>query len=312
MSNDLIPHNLKKKVRLSRYTTFKIGGPADYFFVAKNEEALISVLKWAKKSHIPYYIIGEGSNILVSDEGFRGLVIQIKNNEFTISGREIMCGAGLPLRELVQRSLTKNLAGLENLTGIPGTIGGAIYGNAGAFGHSISEFVKRVEFLDPVSLKIKSCSRKDCQLGYRNSIFKDRPVIILSAVFQLSILKNRKEVLDTVKKIRLVRLHHPSRNCAGSIFKNIPVRQGDKILSKVPPLCMQYGEIKTACLIQELGLKGKRIGGAAISEKHTNFIINRNKATAKNVLDLMDLIRREVYEKYKLVLETEIQFVGFK
>lgn len=297
---------------LKKYTTFKIGGPADYFFTAKNKKDIIKAVGVAQDLKLPYYILGGGSNVLVADSGFRGLVIQIANQKLECRGREIHCGAGLALGALIQKSLNQGLAGLENLSGIPGTVGGAIYGNAGAFGHSIGEFIKRVEFLDPRSLKIKTYSRQDCQFGYRDSVFKKKPMIIWGASFALPFLKDQEKIFAQIKKIKLVRVRHPWRNCAGSVFKNIPVKQGDEILHKVLSVCARYGEIKIACLIEKLGLKGKRIGGAEISEKHTNFIINRGGAKAKDVLDLIDLVRKRVYKEYKLVLETEIQFVGFR
>ncbi|TSC52617.1 MAG: UDP-N-acetylmuramate dehydrogenase [Parcubacteria group bacterium LiPW_72] len=322
---------------LKKYTTFKIGGPADYFFTAKSKKDIIKAVGVAQDLKLPYYILGGGSNVLVADSGFRGLVIQIANQELECRGREIHCGAGLTLGALIQKSLNQGLAGLEDLSGIPGTVGGAIYGNAGAFGHFIGEKVKTVWVLDPKHSQVKVYTQKECQFGYRESVFKRNHNIILDADFVFEPAPDKKRILKKIERAQAVRARHPYKNCAGSVFKNIPFhgyarlswlrqifrqsrglqsegsseKQGERFLKNVPSECVQYGEIKAACLIEKLGLKNKMMGGAAISEQHANFIVNKREAKAKDVLDLIDLVRKKVYKKYRIVLETEIQFVGF-
>ncbi|MFA4880876.1 MAG: UDP-N-acetylmuramate dehydrogenase [Candidatus Doudnabacteria bacterium] len=327
---------------LKKYTTFKIGGPADYFFTAKNKKDIIKAVGIAQDLKLPYYILGGGSNVLVADSGFRGLVIQIANQELECRGREIHCGAGLALGALIRESLNQGLAGLEDLSGIPGTVGGAIYGNAGAFGHFIGEKVKTVWVLDPKHSQVKIYTQKECQFDYRKSVFKRNHNIILDADFVFEPAPDKERILKKIERAKAVRARHPYKNCAGSVFKNIPFhgyarlqsrglqsegrsdpegssdpkgsseKQGERFLKNMPSECVQYGEIKAACLIEKLGLKNKMMGGAAISQKHANFIVNEREAKAKDVLDLIDLVRQRVYEKYGLVLETEIQFVGFE
>lgn len=315
---DIFSESLKKELAglrisedLKKYTTFKIGGPADYFFTAKNKKDIIKAVGVAQNLKLPYYILGGGSNVLVADSGFRGLVIQIANQELKCRGREIHCGAGLALGALIRESLNQGLAGLEDLSGIPGTVGGAIYGNAGAFGHFIGEKVRTVWALDPKHSRVKVYAQKECQFDYRESAFQKNHNIILDALFVFEPAPHKKIILEKIERTKAARARHPYKNCAGSVFKNIPLKQGERFLKNAPSECVQYGEIKAACLIEKLGLNNKTMGGAAISRKHANFIVNQREAKAKDVLDLIDLVRQRVYEEYGLVLETEIQFVGF-
>jgi len=291
---------IQKNIPLAPYTTFKIGGPAKYFYVAKTEEDLIGVIKLAKKLKLPFFVLGGGSNLLVSDKGYEGLVINFQFSIFNFQKNKIVAGAGLPLGKLVNISMGKELTGLEWAAGIPGTVGGAIVGNAGAFGKSMGNIVKEVEALDFKTLKRKKLKNKDCKFGYRDSIFKrKRNLIILSAIFQLrkgnknEIQKKMKEYLNCRKSKQP--LNFPS---AGSIFKN--------------PSGFSAGE-----LIEKCGLKGKKIGNVKISEKHANFFINLGNggnlpaARAKDVIKLIKLIKKKVKNKFKIDLEEEIQLLGF-
>lgn len=257
--------NFRKNISLKKYTTFQIGGKAKYFFVAKTKTDLISAIKMAKKMNLPFFIFGGGSNLLVSDKGFNGLVIK----------------TGKPLALYV-------LKGLEWAAGIPGTIEGAVYGNAGAFGKSMKDVVKTVEVFDTRTGKIKFFKNKDCKFGYRDSVFKKKKnLIILSVKIKLkkSDPKKIKEHLKQRKEKQL--LGYAS---VGSIFVN--------------PKGLTAGE-----LIEKCGLKGKRIGNVKISEKHANFIVNLGKGKAKDVKKLINLIKKEVKKKFKINLEEEIQFL---
>jgi UDP-N-acetylmuramate dehydrogenase len=312
---------VQRNVFLKNYTTFKIGGKAKYFFAAKNKEGLIKAVSMAKKFELPFFILGGGSNLLVADEGFKGLVIklQITNYKLQIKSKclnpKIYVEAGVSLASLVSEATKNNLTGLEWAAGIPGTIGGAIYGNAGAFEKSIGDVVKSVEVLDiqrskfPISnfqfpnkfqipnpkFKTKILKNRDCKFGYRDSIFKhNRNLIILSAEFQLKKGKKReierkiKEFLDY--RMETQPLSFPS---AGSVFKN-------------------PSGFSVAWLIEKCGLKGKMIGKAKISEKHANFIINLGGAKAKDVKKLINLIKKKVKKNFGITLEEEIQYLGFE
>ncbi len=289
---------IQKDVSLKDYTTFKVGGPAKYFFVARTKEDLIKAVKVAKKLKLPLFILGGGSKLLVSDKGFEGLVIKIQNSKFKIQNEnskgKIFCEAGILLSFLVSVAAKKSFTGLEWAIGIPGTAGGAIYGNAGAFGKSMAEIVKEVEAIDIKNLKIKKLKNKECKFGYRDSIFKRKKnLIILSVNLQLE-KGDKKEIKKKIREYLKYRketqpLNFPS---AGSIFKN--------------PSGFSAGE-----LIEKCHLKGKRIGNAQISKKHANFILNLGNAKAEDIEKLIKLAKKEVKNKFGIELKEEIQFLGF-
>ena len=296
----LLP-KIQRNVLLRHYTTFKIGGPAKYFFVAKTKKDLIKAVKVAKKINLPFFILGGGSNLLVSDEGFDGLIIKIKNQNLKIKNANqkskiIEAEAGVSLSQLVSVSLKNSLTGLEWAVGIPGTVGGAIWGNAGAFGKSMKDIIKSVKVLEVKNKKskIKNLTNRDCRFGYRDSIFKKNPnLIILSTEIKLE-KGNKKEIKEKMKENLTYRkqtqpLSFPS---AGSIFKN----PKDYFAAK---------------LIEKTGLKGKKIGNAQISKKHANFIVNLKRAKAIDVIQLINLVKKEVKKKCGIDLKEEIQYLGF-
>jgi len=281
------------KILLAPLTSFKIGGPADYFFVAKNKKGLIKAVKWAQKEDCLFFILGRGTNLLISDNGFPGLVIKCAFSKISFSSKKIEVEAGVPLAQILQFSIKNNLTGLEWLVGIPGSIGGAIYNNVGAFGHSIEEIVKKIKFLNIKNFEIKTISDADCDFRYRQSIFKKhKELIILSAELKLGkgkkeeIRKKIKEYLNQRRKTQ------PLGLSAGCIFKNLP-------------------SLSAGWLIEQCSLKGFQLGEAEISKQHANFIINHGKATAKQVRSLIDFIKQKVKMKFGLNLEEEIEYLGF-
>jgi len=282
------------KILLAPLTTFKIGGPSQYYFQAENKPDLIEAIKWAKQKETPFFILGSGSNILVSDQGFKGLVIKCQMSAIKCQKQGLIyAGAGLPLNKLLEFSIKKGLAGLECLVGIPGTLGGAIRGNAGAFNHSISDFIKKVEVFNSKTLKVEEKDVKECKFAYRESIFKQRKdLIILGAEIQLE--KGKRE--ESKNKIRGYlqkrRKTQPKEPSAGCIFKNPP-------------------GLSAGWLIEQCGLKGFQLGKAEVSKQHADFIVNHKKATAQQVMGLIDFIKRKVKAKFGLDLEEEIEYVGF-
>jgi UDP-N-acetylmuramate dehydrogenase len=234
--------------------------------------------------------------------------IQKENSKF-----KIVCGAGLPLMKLVLKCSKIGATGLENLAGIPGTLGGAIWGNAGAFGREIGDLVEKVKVLELKNskLKIKELKKKDCKFGYRESIFKKKKNwIILEAILRLK-KGNKREIREKIKKILKLRrekqpLEFPS---AGSVFKNVPVKDLPKKIRKKFKDKIKDGFLPVGFLIDIAGLKGYRIGGAKISEKHANFIVNLGKAKAKDVLELIKLIKRKIKRKFGIELKEEIQII---
>jgi len=312
--------NFQRNVLLSYYTSFRIGGPAKYFFVAKNSSQLKKAIKFAHKNNLKFFILGGGSNLLVSDKGFDGLVIKIQSSKFKVQNfssnfKIIYTDAGAKLNDLVKFSVHKGLIGLEWAVGIPGTIGGAIYGNAGAFSHSISELVEEVKVLDLKSKRELIYKNKDCQFGYRESIFKkNRNLVIISAN-----LKFKKAKKDYIKRLMQKYLNQKKKTqplefySAGCIFKNFFIDNDFKKIKGIKEIekFKKYGFIPSAYLIEKCGLKGKRIGEAMVSKKHSNFIVNLKNAKAKDVIALINLIKKEVRKKFNIKLEEEIEYLGF-
>jgi len=291
---------MKENVLLKNYTTFKIGGPAKYFLIAKTKEDLVNALKFSKESKVPVFIFGGGSNILVSEKGFNGLVIKIDIDQIGFNGNKAVVGAGVNLTKLAYDSAEKGLSGLEWAAGIPGaTIGGSIYGNAQAFGTKISDIVESVQALNLKTLEVESFTKEECRFSLKNSLFKEnKNYIIIFATLKFE-NKNRKEIQEKIKEFLNYRKEkHPSSlPNAGSVFVNPEMKiENKKLLEKFPELeeFNKKGTIAAGYLIAKAGLVGKKIGGAQISQIHANFIINTGGATSKDVLDLIKLAKEKV------------------
>ena len=320
---------IKKNISLSKYTSFKIGGPAKYFCVVENNEEIKEALEFAGKNKLKVFVLGGGSNLLISDEGFDGMVIRIMNYELRIKDNNIICGAGLSLMKLVSESVKNNLTGLEWAAGIPGTVGGAIVNNAGAFGKCMGDVVESVKILEyktpPFakgaggisSLDVKKLNNKQCNFSYRSSLFKEeKKYIILSVVLKLekgNQNKSKKIITEILKSRREKQpLEYPS---AGSVFKNLVVANEHfkKLKKEFPELnkIAKNNTIPAGWLIEQIeGLKGKKIGGAMVSEKHCNFIVNFNNAKAEDVVILISLIKQKVRNKFGIQLREEIEYVS--
>ncbi len=325
---------IQKNIFLSKYTTFKIGGPAKFFCVVENIDEIKEALEFAEKNKLKIFVLGGGSNLLISDKGFDGLVIRIMNQELGIKNNKIFVGSGLSLAKLVGESVKNNLTGLEWVAGIPGTVGGAIANNAGANGKCMEDILDEVEVITihfakmvegilgtgitNYELRITKLGNKQCKFSYRNSIFKEeKKYIILSVVLKLekgSEKESRKIITEILKsKKEKQPLKYPN---AGSIFKNPEVddKHLEDLIEKYPELAniAKNNIIPTGWLIEQIeGLKGKKIGGAMISEKHCNFIVNTGNAKAEDVVILISLIKQKVRDKFGVQLKEEIEYVGF-
>ncbi len=282
---------IKENVLLAPLTTFDIGGPAFWFITAENKKEILEAIKASRELEIPFFILGGGSNILIADQGFPGLVIRVKNEGLTIKGTKITAEAGLPLAKLVESAQKNLLSGLECCVGVPGTVGGAVCGNAGTREEWIGQIIEGVSIIDKKN-KIAHLNNRDCKFSYRESRFKNNPQeIILEADFLLK--KEKKEIIEQkIKSFLEARGKQPKGKSAGSVFKNPP---GDS----------------AGRLIDQADLRGKKIGQAQISEKHANFIINTGGAKAQEVLELIRLAQKTVKEKFNVNLELEIKLVGF-
>ena len=278
---------------MSRHTTFKIGGPADYFLMPDKGTDVGRIVKICKESGIPYFILGNGSNLLVGDGGYRGAVIQIYKNmsSVTVEGTEIIAQAGALLSSVAAAAKNASLTGFEFAGGIPGTMGGAVVMNAGAYGGEMKDVLTEVTVMDDEG-EIITLPADKLELGYRTSIIKTAGYIVLEAKLQLK--EGAPEVIrETMKDLTIRRttkqpLEYPS---AGSTFKR--------------PEGYFAGK-----LIMDSGLAGYQVGGAQVSEKHCGFVINAGGATARDVRTLMDDVRDVVYKKYGVTLEPEVKFLG--
>lgn len=278
---------------MSQHTTFKIGGPADYFLMPDKGEDVGRVIKICKEKEIPYFILGNGSNLLVGDGGYRGAVIQIYRNmsSVTVEGNEITAQAGALLSAVAAAAKNASLTGFEFAGGIPGTIGGAVVMNAGAYGGEMKDVLTEVTVMNAEG-DIFTLPTEELELGYRTSIIKTAGYIVLEAKIRLK-EGNPEVIRETMKNLTIRRttkqpLEYPS---AGSTFKR--------------PEGYFAGK-----LIMDSGLAGYQVGGAQVSEKHCGFVINAGGATARDVRTLMDNVRDIVYKKYGVTLEPEVKFLG--
>ena len=280
---------------LAKYTTYQVGGVARAIVYPKNTKKLIALLELLKQQHILYRVLGNGSNTLFSDRPFEGIIIKLDEfNDLEITETKVVVGAGYPLMKLASQVARKGLAGLEFASGIPGTVGGAIFMNAGAYKSDMGYVTSSVKVLTP-DLKVIQLSNRELDFHYRTSFLqKHRDYICLEATLKLQ--RGDKDALAQVNKERKLRrmesqpLEYPS---AGSVFRN--------------PEGLFAGK-----LIEDLGLKGLFRGGAQISEKHANFIINRNQATAQDIKDLIDFAKETVKENYEVELKVEQEFVNWE
>jgi len=295
---------------LKSHTTFRIGGPAKYFYIAKNSSDLIKAVQQAKKRKMRFFILAGGSNLLISDKGYQGLVIKIKNQNFKAKKNNILSEAGTLLNQLVRLSLQKNLTGLEWAAGIPGTVGGAVTGNAGAFGRTMADIVKEVEVLDVKRNKIKQFKNKDCKFSYRSSIFKRTShLIILSCQIKLKLGNKQKIKTEIQEHLNYRDKRHPKEPSAGSVFQNVSIKKLKPEFFKEFPQAkkaVKENVLPVAFLIDQCDLKGKKIGRVQISQKHPNFIINLGGASSQDVIKLIDLVKKEVNKKFKIKLKEEI------
>lgn len=285
---------VKQGEPMCQHTTFKVGGNADYFITPNSVEGIKNTIEVCKKYNIPYYVCGNGSNLLVSDEGFRGVILQIFHNlnQCEIEQGKIKVQAGMLLTKVAKRISEAGYTGMEFAVGIPGTIGGAVAMNAGAYGGEIKDVITKATVLNRDG-QILVLNKEELKLGYRTSVVTQEEYILLEAEFELEQgkLEEIKALCEKNSKARIEKqpLEFPS---AGSTFKR--------------PEGYFAGK-----LIMDAGLRGYAIGDAQVSEKHCGFIINKGNATAKDVLDLIQYVQKKVMEEYQVRLETEVKMLGF-
>jgi len=304
--------NIEKNKSLKEYTTFKIGGPAEYFANVETVENLQEALKWAKDNKQPFRILGGGSNMLISDNGLKGLVIKLNFDKLEFDNTKVIVGAGVLLAYLLNKALENDLTGLEFAAGVPGTVGGAIRGNAGTYGKAMNDVIKKIIYLDD-KLAVKEMIKDEAKFAYRHSIFKENSWVILEAELELS-KGNIVEARSLVKERLIYRQNtQPNLPSAGCIFKNILFEQVDlkKLEEKNIDIDQfsKFRKIPAAHLIEKAGLKGHSIGGAQVSELHGNYIVNKGGATAEEVIMLISFIKQQVRDKYGVQLQEEVQLL---
>jgi len=302
---------VSSQVSLACYTRFGIGGPADLFAETTDEDAFIAALSAARAGGIPVCVTGGGTNLIVSDAGFRGLVLRYSRADLAASGTSITAAAGAVLQDLVDFANARGLKGFETLAGIPGWVGAAVYGNAGAYGHSISERVARVRYFDGAN--IRELDNAGCQFAYRESIFKRRKEWI---IFQVELTCDSaaaaelKRISADILKVRNEKFP-PTMKCAGSIFKNFLLRDlPPAVAALVPPAVVREGKIPAAWFLEQVGARGMQEGGVHVATYHANLIYNADRGTAAELTALIGELKRRVRERFGIEVEEEVQYVG--
>ncbi len=278
---------------MARHTTFRIGGPADYFIELGSVDEIKAAVRICQEENLPWFVLGRGSNLLVSDQGYRGVILSIYKNfqNIDIQGEILTVQAGTLLTTLSGKALDASLSGMEFASGIPGTVGGAVVMNAGAYGGEMKDIVRQVTVLDQEGI-VRTLTGEEMQFGYRTSLAKKKGYIVLEAILELKPGEKEqiREKMQTLKAKRIEKqpLEYPS---AGSTFKR--------------PEGYFAGK-----LIMDAGLRGARVGDAQVSEKHCGFVVNTGHATAADVRELMRQIQEKVQEQFGVRLEPEVRFLG--
>ena len=325
---------IQEHIPLAPYTIYKIGGPARYFAEAKTSNDLADALGFAAEHGIRFFILGAGSNIVVNDKGFDGLIIRMMGGAVRAQGEKLIVDSGVMMARAAAEAARAGLAGFEWAIGVPGTIGGSVRGNAGCFGGEMKDVVESVEIFDNLRVILRQAQdiypersrgtthnlrAQQCEFGYRDSIFKRHPDWVILSV-TLALQKDDPAVIQ--ERIRAITKERASKQdigmqCAGCIFKNIPWDRKDinrEFLVEQFPELAQFRDratIPAAYLIDAAGLKGRRVGRVVISPKHANFFVNEGGATADEVAMLISIAKDTVMRKFGIAMEEEIQYVGF-
>ncbi len=300
---------MRKGAKLAPLSTFGIGGRCERFVLAETPEKFVSIAEWARKNDMRLNVFAGGSNVVFPDKELKGLTLRFLGGKMSFDGNECIADGGVLLGEVIKKSLWRGLQGLETLSGIPGTIGGAVVGNAGAYGHSISEVVKSVEVWD--GKKRRWIPKDECDFNYRSSVFKRRPFLVLRV--RLGLKKGEASVLRKISKgIAEVRekKYKPGLKCPGSFFKNVLVQDvSRRSLAKVDKTKIIEGKIPAGYLLEEVGSKGMRVGGIEIAKFHGNLLINKGGAKSSDVKKLADILRGKVRRKFGIRLEEEVRYI---
>ncbi len=297
---------------LKDYTRFGIGGPAALYAETADEASFVEALQLVRSGSTPYAVIGGGTNLIVSDAGYQGIVLRFTARGLRSEGISVWADAGADLQDLVDYALDHGLQGIETMTGIPGSVGAAIYGNAGAYGHSIMESVFQVRFFDGET--IRTFNNAECEFLYRESVFKrHKDWIIFSTELHLRAAPAEvlRKAADDILKIRNEK-YPPTMKCAGSIFKNLILAElPERVREIVPAKVIREGKVPSAYFLEQVGAKGLKNGDIQVAEYHANLIYNTGHGTARELTEVIDLLKSRVHERFGIELEEEVQYVGF-
>jgi UDP-N-acetylmuramate dehydrogenase len=297
---------------LSAYTRFAIGGPADIYAETESVESFIQALAVARSSGRDYMVIGGGTNLIVSDAGYRGIMLRFVARRMLAAGHRVHCDAGAPLQDLVDFAIARGLQGLETLAGIPGSVGAAVYGNAGAYGHSISERVRHVRFFDGACVRL--FENPACEFHYRDSVFKrHKDWIVFSAELHLTPAGAAalRKTADEILRVRNEKFPCTMK-CAGSIFKNFLVAElPSPVAAEIPEKVIREGKVPAAYFLEQVGAKGMSRGDIHVATYHANLIYNAGAGTAADLRALIAELKARVSRQFAVELEEEVQYVGF-
>ncbi len=304
---------------MNKHTSFRIGGPARLYFSAPTSEAAIEALNIAKELKIPTLTFGGGSNLLVADEGYEGLLIQMANRAVTIDGLRVTAESGAITGLVARKSVDAGLTGFEWAIGVPGTIGGAVYGDAGCYGGEMRDAVVLVDAYRLRDGQRLTLSKEDCQFGYRESLFKHDPHIILSCTLELkpstdpAAGKQRMEDIMRQRKEKQP-LEQSSAGCAFKNFEFASEAEVDKLRQEVevPESMLKNKSLGAGWLVDQAGLLGQAVGQVEVSTKHGNFLVNKGQARAQDVIALISLIKRKIRDEFGIEMHEEVQYVGFE
>jgi UDP-N-acetylmuramate dehydrogenase len=304
---------LRPNAPLSEYTRFGIGGPARLFVETSSEPSFAAAVKSLRESGEPFAVIGDGTNLIVSDDGFTGVVLRFTAAQIRSDGACIQAEAGAELQALVDFSVDRGLAGIHTMTGIPGSVGAAVYGNAGAYGNSISSYVRRVRFFDGEGVRL--FSNDECEFYYRESAFKkNKSWVIFSTELEL-VPGDSAELRRRATEIREIRdrKYPPTMKCAGSIFKNLLFNElPGTVQANVPQRVIIDGKVPSAYFLEQVGAKGMTNGDIRVADYHANLIYNIGEGTARQVREVIQDLKRRVHDRFGLDLEEEVQYIGFR
>jgi UDP-N-acetylmuramate dehydrogenase len=297
---------------LRRYTRFGIGGPAEVYFETPDQQSFMEALNIVRSTGSKHVVIGGGTNLIVADAGFPGIVLRLTASGIVSAGVGVSAAAGAELQALVDYCIGLGLRGIETMTGIPGSVGAAVYGNAGAYGHSINERVRQVRFFDGSAIRLFSNS--ECEFHYRESVFKrHKDWIVFSVDLDMDVASaaELRQTADGIFKIRLEK-YPATMRCAGSIFKNLILAElAPAVQKQVPERVIREGKVPSAYFLEQVGAKGMQDGDIRVADYHANLIYNSGHGTARQVCEIISDLKSRVERQFGLTLEEEVQYVGF-